>query len=339
MVELLISVLVIGILMALLITGALYARRSARAVADGQAIRNVAQAVVAFKQEFGFIPPLIRDEDPGAGSNPIILPGNATQPARLHVYTPLATQADADALRASLVPYSSSNPLADSRFSEVSLAAYLAGVIPTDRGGGAPAGVPIDGVPGPGFYKPKRDGSFAIPPDVLNPNPNAADASARKGGKYEPLVNLSKSGVQFGHDPGDPPEEIVLQDSRGVPIRYYTWIRGAANGTIATYADLNIPLMVGRWNGAAGGRDPDPRWDATLAAFYGLTPPSRDIGQNAALRNATWAVVGAGPDGLFGDESAAELAKYYGNKVLGSPGEELKARLAAEKDNLVEVGP
>jgi prepilin-type N-terminal cleavage/methylation domain-containing protein len=332
MMELLMSLLVIGLLMSLLITAAVHVRRVARATVDRQAVRNIAQGVSQFTRDFGFAPPLIRDQDTTANPSRVAVAGAGSVPARLNVYTPITSAAHEAALRAPSAGYSAANPLADNRFSTVSLAAYLVGGVPTARGGGAsvPADLPIDGVRGPGMYKPRRDGSFEVPPDALT---NAVGATKRTGGRIEPLVDLSKSGVQLVTPAGLPANlqgAVELRDARGGVIRYYAWIQGdpSNNGAVTDFASMNIPPVVGRWTPDA--QNPDSR--AELARFK--LPEDRNVASNARLRTASWAVVAPGPDGLFGDEPDAAIAAYYGNAA-----NQFDNRVKAEADNIVEVGP
>ena len=68
---------------------------------------------------------------------------------------------------------------------------------------------------------------------------------------------------------------IELRDAHGVAIRYYRWKQGrlyGANYEVKTLADMNIPWMLG------------------------------DANANAGLKSADYAIVAAGPNGLFGDE-------------------------------------
>ena len=112
-------------------------------------------------------------------------------------------------------------------------------------------------------------------------------------------------------------------DNNNVAFRYYRWLpgreqpAGSGNFIVETLADLNIPVMVAR----------DP------AAFPQLVDrPERDITKNAQLRDATFAIVSAGANKVFGDESVDVL-----QAALGS-GTETELRREAESDNAVEVG-
>jgi len=89
---------------------------------------------------------------------------------------------------------------------------------------------------------------------------------------YDPKGNANAVvDVSAGSSPG----RIELRDSRGVALRYYRWKQGrlyGANYEVRTTADMNIPWMLG------------------------------DAAANPDLKNADYAIVAAGPNGLFGDE-------------------------------------
>ena len=86
-----------------------------------------------------------------------------------------------------------------------------------------------------------------------------------------------------------------MQDRTGTPIRYYRWLNGSEypagsrNYEVRELIDLKIPPMVAR--------------NYALPQFrFMKLRPGRDIAQGAALKGASWAIVSAGPNGLFGDE-------------------------------------
>ena len=59
-------------------------------------------------------------------------------------------------------------------------------------------------------------------------------------------------------------------------------------------------------------------------------------GGNAELRGARWAIVGAGPDGLFGTEPFETLRANLDRPETGTT--EADYRALAKQDNIVEVG-
>lgn len=341
--ELLMSILIIGLLVGMLITAAVHVRRVVRETADRQVVINIGQAVGQFKKDFGFPPPLVRDQDANASPNRVVVAASGNRLARLNVYNPVVP-ADRLKLAAPTPPFDIANPCADNRFSTVTLAAYLVGAVATPISATPPPSgdpAPIDGVVGPGFYKPKRDGSFDVPGEVSNPSAAASDRSGRKGGRVEPMLALSNNlKLQPLTAPANVQGGVQVLDSRGVPIRYYLWERGdstAPGGAypVTGYASLNIPAIVGRW--LPGASPPPDLVDPRNPGPVGLTsvlnlPPDRDVAANPKLRSASWAIVAAGRDGLFGDEPQAEILKVYTNLDLAT------ARRKAESDNLVEVG-
>ena len=113
--------------------------------------------------------------------------------------------------------------------------------------------------------------------------------------------------------------KFVLHDRGGVPIRFYRWLPDAGDppANIENYSDdghtglrafLNTPWMVG---------NPE---------------------QKPELRSATYAIVAAGPDGLFGNE--LEMGLYDQNELMSRLGIDDPDRIfeAASADNIVVVG-
>lgn len=315
LIEVLFSILIIGILLALLIGGVTLTTRLARSTADRQALSTIRVAIAQFEKETGFLPPLVRDRAVAP-----VVPGwvevGAGGTRRVAVYS-LQVPAQALALRGSTAPPDASDPLQDYRFSESSLAYYLVGALEQPLQGAS--GIPIDGVPGPGFYKPRLDGTFEIPADVRNTAPGG---SARIGTIIRPLVEVGRTSPKIATSNADV-NAVQLVDNNNVAFRYYRWLpgreqpAGSGNFVVENLADLRIPIMVAR----------DP------AAFPQLKDrPERDITKNAQLRDATFAIVSAGANKVFGDEDVTVL-----QAALGS-GTEAELRREAESDNAVEVG-
>ncbi len=319
--ELLVSILVVGILIGLLILGIRAASRTARGVAERQAVSAAATGLEQFRDTFNFTPPMVKDQ--------------ATTPQRtlnvggrtvLSVYR-TTNAADQDALRmqgGTIGPAPADNPLQDNRYSLQSLAYYLAGGANMPAGG-ANAELVVDGVKGPGLYAPERDGTFDIPKDVVQ---GTVAATARVGIVHEPFVELGAQNLTLYVDPSDI-TNAELRDRNGAPVRYYKWLTGreqpanSGNYIVETVDDLNIPAMVAR----------------RASVLPGQLPPDRDIEKlNVQLRDATWAIVSAGPNGVFGDEPIAEIARKLGGSVPADPTGILLLRAEAERDNIVEVG-
>jgi len=307
-VEILTSVLIIGVVAALITVGLRIAGVTARGTVDRQTVLSLKTGLTQFQQDFGFAPPLVKDQAQ--------TPERIAETAgirRIAVYIP-SIPADRAALTTPTVAFTAANPFLDNRYSEQSLAYYLAGALDIKRTSAANAPV-IDGVPGPGLFRPDTEGYFEIPKDIRD----NSTTSKRIGTQHEAFVNLggkSPSLRDVGRTtaPVDPPgEAMVLADRVGIPIRYYRW-EGAP------------PIIVARKPNEAG------RTPQTIP-----TPDDRNIEKNPVTRGATWAVVAAGPNGLFGDEDI-ELIGQNLNLRFSTTDEVFKARLAAEADNVVEVG-
>jgi prepilin-type N-terminal cleavage/methylation domain-containing protein len=314
MIEIMISLLILGILLALLIGSVKLVTRTAKGTVDRAAVNEIQKGASQFKQLFGFYIPLVRERDPGNAV--VIEPIPNANPARNRVSVHKPQDADfLDDLQANNFTVNPLNPLLDERYSERSIAIYLAGVLPSPVFPAQPQGLPIDGVNGPGFCKPLIDGSFAIPADLLHPGAGA-DATKRTGQTYEPFIQLGASGLRFEGSAAQP-DAVTIIDRSGVPIRYYRWehkLTDLAN-------PYRVPLMVGR----------------NASAIPGFpVPESRDLSKNANLRTAAFAIVSAGPDGVFGDEQLDVICQKLGISL--DPSSEVKIRMRAEQDNVVEVG-
>jgi len=346
LVEILFSILILGLLMGLLYVTFRSTRNFARSTTNRQTATSIKMGVSRFIEVCGFPPPLIRDQ---AQTIPMTVEQNGTSGVRFAVYS-FRNDDGADAttlafLRpATLTDVTATNPFLDYRYSLRTLPVYIAGACDVPLAPAAPDAVaktiPIDGVVGPGMYKAKPDGQFDVPGDVKQGN---ASSTKRVSTKLDTLVDLSKKAVTvyaYGRDPSAVTTDlrdgatsydansdrwVELRDAQGKPIRYYRWINGVAytQGTRTVYEvrkidDLRLPPLVGR-----------------KGTTIPQTPADRDTMQNPELRNASWAIVMAGPDGVFGDEPLAELVKLLGPSAES---DEVRVRIQAEKDNIVEVG-
>lgn len=316
--EVLFSILVIGILLGLLIVGLQAAGAFAKTSAERQTVAAIATGLNQFKERFGFAPPLVKDQ----AATPMVV-DDAANPRRIAVYIP-ASPADMLVLRpAPVTPNPADpNPFLDRRYSEFSLSFYLCGANESDIANGVD--LPLDGVKGPGFFTPNRDGTFDVPRDLRAAAAGNTD-SKRAGARHESLVNLN-TGVAL--DSSGDARFPRLVDRSGVPIRYYVWVEGreepANSGkfVVERISDYNIPAMVGFTS------TPDMR-----------LPDERDPEKNLALRSARWAIVGAGANGVFGDEAIGVIAQKLGARdVPTNPVDIRKLRAQAAFDNAVEVG-
>lgn len=309
-IELLVTIGGLALLIGLLIVGLQKGVLMAKGSADAQTARAVKLAVDQFKQDVGFAPPLVKDVkyNQWIEDHPLI-PGEK----RIAVYLPRRTETggfnkDWKDLRGD--DLTNANAI-DKRYSNASLAYYLVGAldIPVHGKDQEPKNVTIDGVLGPGFVMPLIDGSFKVPAAIKDVNQKPV--SKRTGRVFKPLIDTSKAGLRLYRDFSDLSNATVeLQDRNGVAFRYYRWKqgeRGQVSGTpiIKDLKDLNVPAVVG------------------------------DPANDPMLREAEYAIVGAGPNKLFGDESVAVMALELGMSTSDS---EERMREIAREDNVVEVG-
>lgn len=315
--ELLVTVIVIGALMGLLIVGLTKAAQYARKAAQTQTLSALSQATVQFKNEFGFLPPLVFDGvDMGRNS------GNVQQESfsnagpvytdnlgrsLINVYQLGNDEARAFLRGRDIGAYDDSDP----RYSKFSLPFYLGGVLDAD----------VDGVDGPGMSKPLASGAWA----------GVGDALGGGNKTYEPVLEMDKDSMRIaigyvntdeivehgGSNPGElQSNRLALVDAKGIAFRYYRWLHDA-NPT--NTLELNIPGVL---------LDP-----VLHSQAYG--DPAIDVTDgNAKLRSATWAIVSAGQNGLFGTEDIGTLR----DKLSMASGSDELVRRAAAADNVWEVG-
>lgn len=317
LVEVLVTIIVIGTLLGLLITGLNHAGKLARKAAQRQTVASLKTATTQFESEFGFLPPLVYDGSEmgsatgrGTFSNagPVYTTGNRTL---VNVYR----MGDANA-RAFLQRNGGwanvAQPYVDSRYSKFTLPFYVMGAL----------GQQVDGVEGLGMVAPKTDGSWA----------GVGDAMTNASKSYEPFMDGGKSSARInpnyndaiesrelgGTDPGNLSSRFALVDSGGKAFRFYRWLH---EDTVQTPADLNIPAAL-----------VDP---VTLQNSLPNNTQIDVTDGNAELRAAKWAIVGAGADGLFGTERIEDLRDKL---KLPSDMPEVQVRQRAMEDNLVEYG-
>ncbi|MFO0860247.1 MAG: type II secretion system protein [Phycisphaerales bacterium] len=357
LIELLVSIAIIALLITMVVVGIGRVHKSAKGAAERQTVAGMNQAVQSFKQTFGFLPPLVPSSDDATMKvQPVILSPSGVV---VNAYGGLGDSTNsfnsntvflegfngADARTSGVRPmsgdwaygtdgFASTSP--DFRFSEYSLAYFLVGALA--RG--------IDGVDGPGMYRPNSDGTFDF-----GKGSNSTRVNKVTGQTFPSLVDTSRSFPKLDLDTTandgnltttDPATgQQVSQRTRyrllspsGQPYRYYRWT-ARKNGPFKStpyFSEttnkfdrvedgvdlLNVPSVLG-----------DPRTDANL-------------------RGAEYAIVSAGPDGYFGDMNleASTQDKYdamVANLKVGidpsNPSAScVKVRKAARADNIVEVG-
>ena len=355
LVELLATISVIFLIMGIALVAYTSASRSARAAADRAAVNGLQLAVGQFKAEFGFVPPLVKDDGGANADAPLATVRGRTVPL---VYS-LGSLDDGEALRG--------RDPERLRYSILSLPYYILGALD---------GV-IDGVDGLGFYEVRRDGTFAPSLEYetnpeLDPDGSATvTPSSRSQRRYDAFFDVGRGGVELFIDTSTRltgsggvltrnriPFRFELRDRAGVAIRYYRWapderpleqvFREDGIMDISEYTD---PLDAGGLEGEAGYYNTPPLvLDAIVDDSTPEFPP--------ALRSATYAVMAAGPNQLFGDETDASMQST--SDAIASDGalrrryaEQLglsEARLSsdpdyrdeaielARADNIVEVG-
>ncbi len=213
LIELLVSILIIGVLIGLLVVGMRQAFAAARKAATTQDVSALKVAVQTFKNDFGFLPPLVKDGYTGSPDQrgPLVVSDSwRTVPNVYSISDPI----DLRYLRGE-----SNNPRY--RYSVYSLAYYIMGELDKE----------IDGLEGPGARKPKRNGSF----DRLTNE------------TYEALFDPKTGGVVFAAWlPGDVPStgRFELQDRNGVAYRYYRWQPGTMAAGDDERGVLNVPELV-----------------------------------------------------------------------------------------------
>ncbi len=292
LIELLVVIAIVVLLIGVLIVGMGRAMKLARKTATQQDVIALKNSVEQFRQDFGFLPPLVKDGYTGTPdpSGPLIWVSNGRGVPNVYNF--------ADATEKAFLKKDSSP---DYRFSIYSLSYYIMGALNKD----------VDGVDGPGAMKPKRDGSF----DRLTNQ------------TYQPYFD-PKSGKVASIDAAN--GRIELQDGNGVAYRYYRWAHREA--------------------GDSGYDSKKPLLNLSVPKLF-LDDPGGSSGSPAEekpeLRNAAYAIVAAGADGVFGDigverdpgdANSAETKATIEQAKGGRYETDTQAAKAARADNVMEVG-
>lgn len=367
LIELLVVISLIAVLLVLVLTGLNRATKTARRTASERSAAALAQAVDQFKAEFGFLPPLVHDGEILSGGDASFTPkgidGSPSAPgpiqevtggpyryARIVVWSEgldfnflrrrSDTGADDIALSSGGSVWNDQGAWEDRRYSKYSLAYYLLGVLDKD----------VDGVRGPGFARPIIDGSFL---GVGYPVGSVRD-------RFDPLMDVERRGARVSfdyvepnegpeHDLGTPvrdyeavrndyaeyqkPALVSIVDGFGKAFRYYRWEPGRfVNGRLVVrdVLDMNIPaVLIDPVLYAQVMNDPA---NLTLMGGIDLT------GGDTKLRDARYAIVSAGPDGLFGVESIETIAAHLRVEVPSSLREQAILRQQVWADNAAEIG-
>jgi prepilin-type N-terminal cleavage/methylation domain-containing protein len=362
LIELLVVVAVILVLAGILLAGLTRSVGTARRTSAERSIEALVLGINQFKADFGFLPPLVHDgRSISGGSNnlrPVPAPGESRvdgpvlrrSPPGLRTFDQLVVWSEADPAYldfmrrrnsnngdAIALPQGGSWDLAtawdDRRYSKFALPYYLSGV----------GGAELDAVEGPGMSRPLSTGLFegiyfraarvGTVRDRYDPVIEADRASLRLVIGYLGREDYTEHGVAVPNLTDVPDSHVAFMDPWGRAFRYYRWEPGRrlANGrlVVENTLDLNIPPVlinpevyeaVQNQDGSANARDID------------LTSG------NAELRAARYAVVSAGPDGLFGTETIEQIAAGLRVPVPSADSEHVRLRKLAWEDNLVGLG-
>ena len=351
--EIIVSIFIIFLLMGIGLVSYRVAANQARIASDRALVNGLKIAVEDFKREFGFIPPLVKDNGNDGQGDSLIQVDGLILPS---VFSPVIA-VDINALRGE---QSARIP----RYSTYSLAYYLIGALDSE----------VDGVDGPGFVEVRRAGNFApvVDPKSIDAGDRGTLELARRGPKkYEPFFDTNRGGVELYIDvanrltitpaPGQVSRTRLyyraeIRDRNSVPVRYYRWFAddidpATITGGISEYTDdaidfeesvkgliayLNIPKVV----------------------LYGYGDPLSPLFEvPVELRDATYAIVAAGPNQLFGDDEEYDLltgsipgpesdamkrkyAEYLGLSInrFNDSSYAREAVETAREDNIIEVG-
>jgi len=358
--ELLVVIVITLVLLTLVLSGLNRATKAGRRTATQESVSSLAKAVDQFKQEFGFLPPLVHDGMPiSAGESDFRpfdylsggpLPDGPTflvddGPYEYQTLTVWNEGVDAEFFRGrnSGGPFdagwSEERAWNDRRYSKYALAYYLTGVL--DKA--------VDGVRGPGMTRPIVDGSFL---GVGYPV-----GSVRE--KYEPLMDTERRGARIVNGYVEPKEVVehslsgsigdadsvrdmyedyqreqlfAFVDGFGNAFRYYRWEPGRLVGlqlVIESELDLNIPPVL---------IDPVEYEKVQNDPMNLERDDVNFIDEDAKLREARYAIVSAGPDGYFGTESIDSIAEFLREDVPSSSEDQALMRQQVWADNLYEVG-
>ncbi|MEA5614855.1 prepilin-type N-terminal cleavage/methylation domain-containing protein [Nodularia spumigena] len=373
LIELLVVLAVVLIIVGLLLAGLARAVGNARASVGERAVGALVAGVDQFKAEFGFLPPVIHDGEfmaaggyvpdglPPIGSQadwPVVRrnvagrsvdqlavwsesDGTITDPSWYGNFIRRRAGAASDAVRPpSGATWDTATAWEDRRYSKFSLPYYLSGIGPRA----------VDGVDGPGMSRPLFNGQFEGA--LLR----AAGIGATRD-RYEPVIDASRQSLRlitgyqhrddYAEHNGTMPASSTVPDSHaafvdpwGRAFRYYRWEPGRlVNGRLVVQnsLDLNIPPVlinpelyatVRNADGSANARDID------------LTAPTAGGAATGSveLRAARYAIVSAGPDGLFGTEPIERIAEELSQAIPTDDAGIARLRKLAWEDNIVGLG-
>ncbi|MFN0012312.1 MAG: type II secretion system protein [Phycisphaerales bacterium] len=318
LVEILIMITLIVVLSALLLFAIGPAVKSARTASDHAFARSMGVGVEQFRQQFGFLPPLVDDF---ASGGPIEEPASPALPfIRLKTGDTILPRNDAvnqaRFLRHEDTPPDGANQTT-LRMSYFSLPFYLLGTA-GESNTDTMMNAKVDGVQGPGFTQPLADGTFT-----------------RSGTRHEPMMSLAGLTERLQLLGGT--NERTFGDRQRRGVRYYRWAPTlhVAAGTpvppLVVPAPANDPLLAGQVRS----------YNAPTVFPLGVRQRliSGQLEPVAAVmspqqRSARYAIVFPGLDGLFGDETIATLRTQLG-LIASTQIDDDEVRRRAALDNLV----
>lgn len=221
LVEALIVFVIISLLAALVYVAVGASVKAARKSADQQYLRALGLSIEQFKQQFGFLPPLVDD-------------ANAGGPIDTTNYRPrLAGEALGGAGATTRYLRYEADP-AGRRYSEYSLSYYLLGILNKD----------YDGVDGAGFTQPQADGTFSRRGRKFDPlfdSASTPERIARAGAQNERTVLLDRNGLPIRYYRWSP---TAHGKGAGLPSVYPGVVGNdpARDGEIRSY---NVPVILG----------------------------------------------------------------------------------------------
>jgi|GEM_PF-2011350 len=373
LVELLVAILVVSALISIVFIGARAVMKNARITADRQTVLSMKTAVEQFRQEFGFLPPMVQDVSvsglnrtwgTGASAQSVtqfpIQQETSTRLNRLVTYSfALADRAggqnpERDYLRGYLgggpldpndsdgsVDYNQqpvAGGRADRRFSTLSLPTYInaMGEAPLDPSKTGAGDKVIDGVSGPEMFAPRDDGTFA--------GGGATTTTAKKYGAFMDGGRRGLNATPFLDQTGKSTGLFEFRDRNGRAIRYYRWLRGkesTPSDTIGGLSDLakNVPSILHAMHPNDFPTMSDPLNPSGVALKLMAARADYDLKSNSELKTADFAIVSAGPDGTFGDAGTEGGAEGIAKNLSSGYGRDISLlKIEARSDNVVGVG-
>ncbi|MEO0513056.1 MAG: type II secretion system protein [Planctomycetota bacterium] len=339
---------------------------SARSAQAQSETSSVQFGVETFDSTFGFLPPLVRD-NPNSLSN-IVGPLDDDVRFRPSQVVPgfyldrtgddPAPGGSRDGSRLDYEVLTGETFNQDERhFSVYSLPYYVVGALPAEHDSLlSPDGVPrsLDGIDGPAFFPPEQAGGWAISTNIDVTDEDDPLRSTLDLETYESFVDVGTGSLSVERTANAPddafrPYRLELRGSNGAPIRYYRWSSGrwdpeaaGGQGGYLSYqnlprfeqdvAALNVPDIFG-----------DPANDFANDFWNGGDPTLSPAFTNTELRGAEYAVVNAGPNGVFGDEvlvmgSADNFEVMEGTLPLDEGRRVLAAALNVDEERLLDGG-